>query len=180
MKPLHLILAATATCLLASCGEKETSSAKTAAPANAPNSGLQLIFTASPKAEAQQIHVARNTAKPGDEVTLTGRVIGTDSPFVTGRAAFTLGDATILRACNEIPGDECATPWDSCCNTKEEKIVALATVQVVGADGRVLKEEIEGVGGLKKLGAVTVTGKVTEGSTTDSLIVNATAIQVQK
>jgi hypothetical protein len=179
MKPLHLILAAAA-CLLASCGEKETSSAKTSAPASAPSADLQSVFAASPKGEAQQIHVARTKAKPGDEVTLAGRVIGSDSPFVTGRAAFTLGDATILKACNEMPGDECKTPWDSCCNTKEEKIVALATVQIIGADGRVLKEEIEGVGGLKKLGTVTVTGKVAEGSTADSLVVNATAIQVGK
>lgn len=180
MKPLHLILAATAACLLASCGEKETSSTKTTAPATAPSADLQSVFATGLKGEAQQIHVARTTAKPGDEITLAGRVIGSESPFVAGRAVFTLGDATILKACNDVPGDACETPWDSCCNTKEEKIVALATVQIVGPDGRVLKEEIEGVGGLNKLGTVAVTGKVAEGSTADSLVLNATAIQVQK
>ncbi|GAA5119064.1 hypothetical protein JIN84_22255 [Luteolibacter yonseiensis] len=177
MKPLHLILAAS--CLLVSCGEKETTTPATTASASAPSSELQAVFAASPKGEAKLIHIARTTAKPGDEVTLSGRVIGTESPFVGGRAAFTLGDPTILKACNENPDDKCETPWDSCCNTKEEKLVALATVQVVGADGRVLKQEIEGVNGLKKLGTVTVTGKVAEGSSPDSLVVNATAIQVQ-
>lgn len=176
MKPLHLILAAS--CLLASCGKKESTTAAPTAT-SAPSADLQAVFAASPKGEAKLIHVARNTAKPGDEITLSGRVIGTESPFVGGRAAFTLGDPTILKACNENPDDKCETPWDSCCNTKEEKLVALATVQVVGADGRVLKQEIEGVNGLKKLGTVTVTGKVAEGSSKDSLVVNATAIQVR-
>lgn len=176
MKPLHLILAAF--CLLAACKEKETSSAATTAVA-APSSALQSVLATKPTGEALQIHVARTTAKPGDEITLGGRIFGTETPFVGGRAVFTLGDATILKACNEMPDDKCATPWDSCCNSKEEKKVALATVQIIGADGRVLKEEIEGVNGLKKLGSVTVTGKVAEGSTPDSLIVNATAIRVE-
>lgn len=178
MKPLHFILAAS--CLLASCDDKKATTASAPVHATPQSSSLQSVFTTAPKGEAQHIHVARTKAKPGDEITLAGRVIGSESPFVSGRAAFTLGDPTILKACNETPDDACETPWDSCCNTKEEKLIALATVQIVGADGRVLKEEIEGVSGLKKLGTVTVTGKVAEGSSADSLVVNATAIQVAK
>lgn len=176
MKPLHIILAAS--CLLAACKEKESSSVTTK-PAHGPSATLQAVLSTKPRSEAQQIHVARTTAKPGDEITLGGRIFGSEAPFVGGRAVFTLGDATILKACNEMPGDKCETPWDSCCNSKEEKQVALATVQIVGDDGRILKEDVEGVSGLDKLAKVTVTGKVAEGSSADSLIVNATAIHVE-
>jgi hypothetical protein len=51
--------------------------------------------------------------------------------------------------------------------------------EATGADGRVLKDGLDGVGGLVKLATVTVTGKVAEGSSADSLVVNATAIQVK-
>jgi len=85
----------------------------------------------------------------------------------------------LLTPCNEIPGDECETPWDCCCDSKEDKKAGIATIQIAGPDGRVLKEGIEGVGGLAKLATVTVTGKVAEGSSADSLVVNATAIHVE-
>ena len=57
---------------------------------------------------------------------------------------------------------------------------ATATIQIVDASGRVLKEPIEGVSGIQNLATVTVSGKVAEGSSADLLIVNATAIQVGK
>jgi hypothetical protein len=77
-----------------------------------------------------------------------------------------------------VPGDKCETPWDACCDSPEDKKRATATIQIVGADGRVLKEAIEGVGGLVKLATVTVTGKIADGSSGDLMLVNATAIRV--
>lgn len=170
-----LILAAA--CLFASC--KEQSAPVATAPATGPSAGITAILAAAPGGEAKAIHVIRTTAKPGEEITITGRIMGNGKPFVEGRAAFILGDPEILTPCNEIPGDSCETPWDCCCDTKEDKKVGIATVQIAGADGRVLKDSLEGVGGLAKLATVTVTGKVAEGSSADSLVVNATAIQVK-
>ena len=86
----------------------------------------------------------------------------------------------MLTACNEVPGDECESPWDACCDSPEDKKRATATIQIVDANGRVLKEPIEGVGGLQNLSKVTVTGKVAEGSSADLLIVNASAIGLIK
>lgn len=164
-----------AVCLLASCKEKQESAA-TAKPTAEESRVVQSILSSTPKGEAKSIHVVRASAKPGEEVTIKGRIMGNVSPFVAGRSAFILADTEILAACNDKPGDECDTPWDSCCNTPEEKKKGTATVQIVNTDGRVLKEPLEGVGGLAKLATVTVTGKVAEGSSTDLLIVNATAI----
>ena len=168
-------------CLLVSCKEKSAPEAATlpGAPAAAPSAELTVVLAAAPAGEAKAIHIARTTAKPGDEITVSGRIMGNSEPFVEGRAAFILGDPELLTPCNEIPGDSCETPWDCCCDTKEDKKAGIATIQITGSDGRVLKQGLEGVGGLAKLAKVTVTGKVAEGSSADSLVVNATAIQVK-
>lgn len=179
MKPTYLLLATA--CLLASCKEKQESASSVPAPSAAQESdALQSVLSAVPKGEAKSIHSVRASAKPGEEVTIKGRIMGNASPFVAGRSVFILGDPEIIAACNDKPGDECETPWDSCCNTPEEKKKGTATVQIVNADGRVLKEPLEGVGGLAKLATVTVSGKVAEGSSADLLIVNATAIHAGK
>ncbi|MES2476576.1 MAG: hypothetical protein V4640_12405 [Verrucomicrobiota bacterium] len=175
MKAIHS--AVVATCLLVSCGKKETA-ATAVREAAAPSSALQSVLAAAPVGDAQEIHVIRQTAKPGDEITISGKIMGNAKPFVDGRAAFTLADPSIITPCNENPDDACETPWDACCDTKEEKLIGLASVQVLGDDGRVLKEGLEGVGKLSNLTRVTVTGKVADGSSADSLVVNATAIRV--
>ncbi len=176
MKPIHLAIAAT--CLLASCGKKETAGTAKPADPSAPGRELLSILATTPTGTTQEIHLVRKTVKPGDEITIGGKIMGNEKPFIDGRAAFTLGDPAILTSCDEIPGDSCSTPWDACCDSKELKLEGLATVQVVGADGRVLKEGLEGVGGLANLAKVTVSGQVAEGSSPESLVVNATAIQV--
>jgi hypothetical protein len=172
------------TCLLFASAILLVSCDKKAAPPAAgisvsePSPALAAVLAATPTGEAAAIAAIRPTAKPGDEITVNGLIMGAMKPFVDGRAAFILGDPEVLTPCNKVPGDECETPWDVCCDSPEDKKRATATIQIVGADGRVLKEPIEGVGGLKNLANVTVTGKVAEGSSADLLIVNASAIGV--
>lgn len=172
MKPTLLLAAV---CLLASCREKP---AATQSPA-VPGDELSKVLASEPSGEAQAIHIVRTTAKPGDEITLAGRIMGSAKPFVEGRAAFILGDPAVLTPCNEHPGDDCAKPWDTCCDTAKDKKTGTATIQIVGTDGKVLRESLEGVGGLQNLATVTVTGKVAAGSSADLLIVDATAIRVE-
>lgn len=162
--------------LLASCKEKPSEA--TVAPAKEASAALSAVLATPPTGEPQSIHLVRSSAKPGDVITLRGRIMGNAKPFVEGRAAFILGDPKILTACNDKPGDSCETPWDACCDSPEDKKRATATIQIVDADGRVLKEAIEGVGGLKNLATVTVTGKVADGSSADLILVNAIAIRV--
>jgi hypothetical protein len=174
MKTTRLFLASI--CLLsAAC--KKADPVTTTATSTGPGPVLSQVLSATPSGEAQTIPVARTTAKPGDEITLKGRIMGSSSPFVEGRAMFILGDGELLTPCNEIPGDECDTPWDVCCETAADKKLGTATIQIVDADGRVIKERIEGVAGIEKLARVTVTGKVAEGSSPDLLLINATAIR---
>ncbi len=178
-KTTCLLLATAA--LLASCNQEDVATNAAAAPtANSHSPALAKVLESSPTGDAEPIHLIRATAKPGDEITVAGKIMGNANPFVDGRAAFILGDPAVLTACNDIPGDSCDTPWDNCCDSKEDKKRGIATIQVVGADGRVLKEPVEGVGGIAKLAEVTVSGTVAEGSSADLLIINAQAIRSEK
>lgn len=166
-----------AAAFLTACGEKQSTAESAAAPD--PSSALAAVLAAAPSGDPQPIHIARESAKPGDAITVSGRVMGSVSPFVEGRAAFILGDPEVITACSDMPDDHCETPWDTCCDTVEDRKRATATIQVVGEDGRVLKEGIEGVDGIAKLATLTVSGTVAEGSTTDVLVINATAIDTK-
>lgn len=175
MKTKHLL--AIALTALVSCEKHES----TATTPTAPNtSALEAYFTEAPIADPQAIHIARATAKPGDAIILKGLIMGREKVFVDGRASFLLGDREKLTPCNEMPDDECPTPWDACCDSKEAKRVGIASIQIVDADGRVLTGGLKGVKGLKELSAVTVSGTVAESSTEENLIVNAKSIHVGK
>ncbi len=174
MKATCLILASSL--FLLGCKGK-TQSTTTAALATPTSPQLSKVLATAPTGPAAAIHTLRVSAKPGDEVTLAGRIMGNLNPFVDGRAIFILGDPSILTPCDEVPGDSCTTPWDTCCDLPEDKKRATASIQVVDAAGHVLKEGIKGVGGLVELAHVTVTGVVANGSTPELLIVNATAIR---
>jgi len=176
MKTAYLALATVV--FLASCEKKETTAA--APPPSGPSAALSAVLAASPTGESKPIHLIRATAKPGDEITVSGKIMGNEKPFVDGRSAFILGDPAVLTPCNEDPADKCTTPWDNCCDSPEDKKRGIATIQITGADGRVLKESVEGVGGLTNLATVTVSGKVAEGSSADVLIINAQAIRSGK
>ena len=175
----HTLILSTAFALftLSSCKESGTTATS---ETTAPSADFSEYFTEDEIADAQDIHVVRSTAKPGDKITLKGEAIGRGKIFVDGRASFILGDPTKLTSCDKIPGDSCETPWDACCDSKELKRVGIASIQIVDEDGRVLDGDIKGTDGLKELSTLTVTGTVAETSTEDNLIVNAEKIHVRK
>lgn len=133
-----------------------------------------LILNEAPQAATDVL--ALKQAKAGDEVVLRGKVGGRVEPFVNGRAVFQVVD-TSIRSCKDLPGDTCETPWDYCCEPDVNK--KAATVQVVGADGKPLRANLKGVGGLKELSEVTIKGKVAQAGDSGPVIVNATGIHVK-
>lgn len=179
MKMLRLFFAATLG-LLASCGDKPPVANPTPEPTvGGEPTPLQKVLATPPEGPTVSITSAKTTGKPGETLTLTGRIMGHTTPFVEGRAAFIIADPAVLTACSDKPGDTCSTPWDCCCDSPEDIKKATATIQIVDADGRVLKENLQGVGGLVNLATVTVTGKVAAVSSGDALVINATALRVE-
>jgi len=121
----------------------------------------------------------RAQVSPGDEVVFMAKVMGSETPFVEGRALMVVGDEGTITSCDLMAvEDHCKTPWDACCDTREAVLAGTATIQVVDAEGKVLRYGFRGVEGLKELSRVRVRGIVAPMSTEQALIVNATAIEV--
>ncbi len=138
------------------------------------------MFAAVPAAEAPRpIPELRRTAAPGDAVVVEGKVMGAKRPFVQNRALFVLGDEGTLTSCDLQPGDECATPWDTCCDDPDDMRVGTATIQVVDDAGNVLHHDIKGVFGLEELSRVRIAGVVAPQSTEAAFIINASKIQLR-
>lgn len=171
---LAIVLAALA---LAACEKKST---ETTSTETLPDPALAKFFTDGEINADVPISIIRTTVKPGDEISISGLVMGREKVFVDGRASFILGDPSTLTPCSEMADDHCPTPWDACCDSKEDLRNGIASIQIVGEDGRVLTGNIRGTKGLKELSVVTVTGTVAEQSTIDALIVNAAKIHVSE
>src|SRR5688500_11459228 len=69
-------------------------------------------LTEQEPADAQGVAEAIQ-ADDATEVTVVGRIGGEIEPMIDGLAAFTIVDPS-LKACSDIPGDACETPWDYC------------------------------------------------------------------
>lgn len=161
--------------LLVSCKDKPIAAISEVKPASP---AIVAVFDTPLTGEAASIHRVRDTVKPGSPLTLKGRIMGSLHPFVEGRAAFTLGDPEKLTPCNKNPDDGCETPWDTCCDDAEDIKVGTATVQIVDESGKVLREPLRDVKGLKPLSSIIVSGIVAQGSSPENLILNASAIKI--
>jgi len=169
-----IIIALAAVGLLTSCGKPPPGVETPPAAAQTPD-----VFVATPpEGEPVPVPEARKRLSPGDELLLQGRVMGVKSPFVDDRAVFVLGDEGTLTPCNAMPGHGCPMPWDTCCDPLALRRSGTATIQVLGADGRVLARGLKGVEGLAELSRVVVAGKVAPTSTEEAFVVSATAIHV--
>ncbi|HMP75499.1 MAG TPA: hypothetical protein PKE12_04290 [Kiritimatiellia bacterium] len=177
----HIMLAAGLAGLLSvavGCGRSGAPESPTAVVAELP-AALAAVFRAVPAPESiTPIPALRTAVRPGDAVVIEAKVMGTETPFVDGRALVVVGDEGTLESCDLRPGDSCETPWDVCCEDPATIRAGTATIQIVDSDGRVLKAGLRGVNGLTELSRVRVAGTVAPESTGDALIVNAEAIEV--
>ena len=145
------------TALLTGCSQEPApETATSTSPETSAIDGSHLLLSAEPEGAAPVI-AAREQTKDGDDVVLVGRIGGSANPWIEGRAAFSVVDPT-LKACSDIPGDECPKPWDYCCET-DKLPAATAFVKFVDADGRPLKADARELLGLKELQSVVVKGK---------------------
>ncbi len=136
------------------------------------------FLRSAPEGKIEELSALKKagSVKAGDSVILRGRVGGSVRPFVAGRAVMTLVGSA-LKACNEKADDACKTPWDYCCDTREEILANSATIQVVDDKGQILRTDLKGRRGLGELATVTVVGTVAVAKG-QVLVVNATGLHV--
>lgn len=140
---------------LAGCNRSAAPPGAPAAAAPAPAS--EYLLPAEPEGARDVIEV-RQGARDGDEVVVLGRIGGSEKPFVPGRAAFTLVDRSVV-ACSEKAGDSCPTPWDFCCEAREDLARATVMVKVQDARGRTVARDAGELLGVRPLQTLVVRGK---------------------
>lgn len=148
---------------------QSTSPAASALPAE--------LWLAAEPAEAVSVRAVKLEAAAGREVAVRGRIGGRKDPFVTGSAVFLLVDKA-LPTCNERHADACPTPWDYCCEAREDVLASSATVQVVGGDGQPLKVGLQGQHGLVPGAEVVVKGQVAAAEKDGTLVLTARGVYV--
>lgn len=141
--------------MLAGCASESTESAATSAAG--PSAAGQKFLAASEPAGAENIIRVREESKDGDEVTVVGRIGGDVNPWVEGRAVFSLVDLS-AKACSDIHGDGCPTPWDYCCDSDTVK-KGKALIKLVGDDGKPVATDARELLGVKELDTLVVQGQ---------------------
>lgn len=161
--------------LLSACGQE----APAPEVSEIPSELFTLFQPIDASAVLSPIPELRMNVSPGDEVVFMAKVMGSETPFVEGRALMVVGDEGTITSCDLMAEDDhCKTPWDACCDTRTAVLAGTATIQVLDAEGKVLRHGFRGVEGLKELSRVRVRGIVAPMSNEKALIVNATAIEV--
>lgn len=141
-----------------------------------PIDGTKFLLTSEPS-DALDVITVREAAKDGDDVVIVGRIGGSGDPWVSDRAAFSIVDNS-LKACSDIPGDECPQPWDYCCETHKLP-TATALIKFVDESGSLVKAGAKELFGVKELSTVVVQGKAKRDEA-GNLTVLATGVFVKK
>jgi ABC-type nickel/cobalt efflux system permease component RcnA len=131
--------------------------APTATPASATTAaGAKYLLAAEPEG-AHPVIEAREAAQDQEDIVVLGRIGGDINPWIEGLAAFSIVDPS-LKACSDIEGDGCPTPWDYCCET-DKLPAAKVLVKVVDESGRSVDTDARKLLGVKELQTVVVKGK---------------------
>lgn len=146
----------TAVAVLLGCGQQQDR--QSSRPDEVSNtevpSGSQYLLASEPQ-DALGVIDVRQKAQDEEAVVVIGRIGGSKNPCVEGRAAFSIVDLS-LKACSDIEGDRCKTPWDYCCEADRAKATVL--VKVVDSSGNLGTVDSRELLGVEELQTVVVEG----------------------
>jgi hypothetical protein len=152
MKRLIVLIAVSASLALLSTGCDNAS-----APPDTESTSADWMLSSAP-ADAQSVKEAKADATEGEQVVVRGRIGGRMKPMTAGSPVFVIMDLSVPH-CGQIPGDQCPTPWDYCCEKPEDITANSATVQIVNESGEALDTDPASAG-LKPLDEIIVVGTV--------------------
>lgn len=155
MKCSKLVTVAVSTVLLIAGCSEGTQPATPAA--SSPGAGTTAYLLPSEPDGAKGVAEYRKTAADDEQTVVVGRIGGDTNPWVDGAAAFLITD-TSLTPCSEREGDNCATPWDYCCDLdvlKDSKVM----VKLVDGEGNLVRTDARQLLNVKELDTVVVRGR---------------------
>ncbi|MBX3424287.1 MAG: AbrB/MazE/SpoVT family DNA-binding domain-containing protein [Pirellulales bacterium] len=117
--------------------------------------GTQFLLSAEPDG-AVGVIAARESAEDGAPLVLVGRVGGSANPWIDGRAAFMLLDASMSVVAEGEDSAEGELCTGDCCAT--ERLACTTLVKVVDAGGQVVPVDSRKLLGLKESDMVVVEG----------------------
>lgn len=141
---------------LTGCGSTSTEESGAAAVTAASLDGSKYLLNEEPDG-AVGVIAARESAKDGDPVVIVGRIGGSDNPWIEGRAAFMLLDASKLMVAIGEDSSEEELCMDDCCAAERAECTTL--VKVVDADGKLVAADSRKLLGLTSDDMVVVRGK---------------------
>lgn len=131
------------------------------------------LLTSAP-ADARTVAEIKPTAAEGDLVVLRARIGGRMDPITPGAGVFVVMDPAVP-SCDQIPGDNCHSPWDYCCEPRESINANSATVQLVDTEGNPIEADLTAAG-FEPLDEVIITGTVAARPTPQVLTIRATGL----
>jgi hypothetical protein len=159
-----------------SCSSKDKPDASGSGAGATPGIPESVVAATAPVGAVSVVE-ARAAAKLGEAIVLRGKVGGKMTPISETAAILVLADEKAIKPCD--PEEGCTTPWDYCCVEASTVAASTATIQVRGDDGKLLRSTLRGIGNLKELSHLVVSGTVDATSTPEALIVNADKIHVE-
>lgn len=165
-----------ATCLLTiGCGSSSaTTDAVVATPASI--DGSKFLLAEEPD-DAVGVIEARELAKDGQSIVVVGRIGGAANPWVEGRAAFTLIDASKLIVADGEESGEGEICMDDCC--ADERADCTTLVKVVDADGKLVAADARKLLGVTDSDMIVVSGRVSKDDTGNFAIL-ASGVHVRR
>jgi len=149
------LLASVSLPFLSGCGEATESTAVAASATAADIDGSQFLLEEEPLG-AVGVIIARESAEDGEPLVLVGRIGGAANPWIDGRAAFTLLDASMsVVAEGEDDGDGELCMGD-CCAT--ERLDCTTLVKIVDEQGKLVPVDSRKLLGLSEADMVVLKG----------------------
>lgn len=171
----HTFTLSAAVLALTGCGSAPDHS-PAAAVAPTTLDGSKYLLAEEPDG-AVGVMAARETAKDGDPVVIVGRIGGAANPWIEGRAAFMLLDASklmVAEGADAAAGELCT---GDCCATERADCTTL--VKVVDANGRLVAADSRQLLGLTTEDMVVVRGKAKKDES-DNFTVLADAVYIRR
>lgn len=158
---LLTLLAVASLPLAIGCGKGMDSTATATLAASVNIDGSKFLLNEEPDG-AIGVIAARESAEDGKPLVMVGCIGGAANPWIEGRAAFTLLDASMTVVAEGEDAEGAICTGDCCAN---ERLTCTAMVKVVDADGQLIAVDSRQLLGVKEADMVVVKGKAQKDKT---------------
>lgn len=164
------------TTMLIGCGSSPSADVESSAVTPISIDGSKYVLADEPDGAIGVIE-ARKTAANGDPVIIVGRIGGATNPWIEGRAAFMLLDASMVIVADGTESADGEICMDECCAT--ERAGSTTLVKVVDDGGKVLAVDARQLLGVHADDMVVVSGKASKDDA-GNFVVLASGVHVRR